>query len=120
MLKRHIVEKYTEGFRTGDQAKVLSCLTEDVIWRVHGCSTYNGKAAFAAEIMNDAFSKMHKLEIRELIQEGDRIVAVGSGTVILESGLPRSFVFSEVFLLNDKLIKEIDTFHIWTDIERAK
>ena len=30
------VERYMDGFREGDHAKVLSCLTEDVVWIIPG------------------------------------------------------------------------------------
>jgi ketosteroid isomerase-like protein len=31
-----IVEKYIEGFRRSDHARILSCLTDDVVWQLHG------------------------------------------------------------------------------------
>lgn len=113
MATKHVVEKYIEGFRSGDQAKILACLAEDVVWRLHGCQTYTGKAAFADNINNDEFCEMPLLEIRELIQEGERIVAVGFGAIDDESGKQRTFHFCEVFLFEGGLVSEIDTFHIW-------
>ena len=37
--QKAVVEKYTDGFRTGDLAKILSCLTDDVVWALHGNKT---------------------------------------------------------------------------------
>jgi hypothetical protein len=34
---------------------ILSCLTDDVVWVLHGDKTLAGKAAFDAEIENEAF-----------------------------------------------------------------
>ncbi len=113
MSKKQVIEQYIEGFRLGDQAKVLDCLAEDVIWRLHGCQIFTGKLAFANNIDNDEFCEMPLLKIRELIQEGDRVVAIGFGAIDEESGRQRTFNFCEYFLFKGELISEIDTFHIW-------
>jgi hypothetical protein len=52
--RKGIVEKYIEGFRRSDHAQILSCLTDDVVWELHGYATLQGKEAFDAEIENDA------------------------------------------------------------------
>jgi ketosteroid isomerase-like protein len=52
---KSVVEQYIEGFRRGDQPRILSCLTDDVEWVLHGFMTLRGKAAFGAEIQHDAF-----------------------------------------------------------------
>jgi ketosteroid isomerase-like protein len=33
--QKAVLERYTDGFRTGDLAKILSCLTDDVVWKLH-------------------------------------------------------------------------------------
>ena len=108
-----IVEQYLEGFRCGDQAKILKYLSEDVIWRLHGCETFKGKAAFAANIENDEFCELPRLEIRELIEAENRVVAIGSGAMHEGAGTQRTFMFCEVFVFDGQLISEIDTFHVW-------
>ena len=30
--RKRVVERYIEGFRNGDHAAILGCLTEDVTW----------------------------------------------------------------------------------------
>lgn len=114
MSRKQLVEQYLDGFRTGDPSKVLACLSEDVVWRLHGCQTFTGLAAFSANISNEDFCALPRLEVEALIEDGNRIVAQGSGEVNQESGSKRSFVFCEVFLIEQMLIQEIDTFHIWT------
>jgi ketosteroid isomerase-like protein len=37
--RKSIVEKYIEGFRRSDHAQILSCLTDDVVWELHGYRT---------------------------------------------------------------------------------
>jgi hypothetical protein len=50
-----IVERYVEGFRRSNHAKILSCLADNIVWGLHGYKTLHGKAAFDAEIENEAF-----------------------------------------------------------------
>jgi uncharacterized protein len=114
MTKKDIVEHYIDGFRSGNSAKILKCLADDVIWRLHGCDTFTGKSAFADNISNDEFCALPLLEIRDLIQEGDRVVAIGYGAVDEKIGGRRGFNFCEIFFLKNELISEIDTFHIWS------
>lgn len=113
MTKREIVNQYMDGFREGDQSKVLAYLADDVIWRSHGCQTIKGKAAFSADITNEEFSNTPKIEIHQYIEEGDHLVAIGSGVFATEGNGGRGFNFCEVFLFQGDLICEIDTFHIW-------
>ncbi len=115
MSQKFVVEQYIEGFRSGDRAKVLECLTDDVIWRLHGCQTFTGKRAFSDNIDNDEFREVPLLKISELIQEGDRVVVLGFGAIDGESGGQRAFNFCEVFLFKGELIAEVDTFHIWNE-----
>lgn len=113
MSKKQVVEKYIEGFRSGDQAKVLDCLADDVIWRLHGCQTFSGKLEFASNIDNDEFCEIPLLKIRELIQEGDRVVVIGYGAIDEHAGERKTFSFCEIFLFRGELVAEVDTFHIW-------
>jgi hypothetical protein len=45
--QKAMVERYTDGFRTGDLAQILSCLPEDVVWALRGDETLVGRNAFA-------------------------------------------------------------------------
>ena len=40
--QKAVVEKYTDGFRRGDLAQILSCLTDDVVWALHGGQDIGG------------------------------------------------------------------------------
>jgi ketosteroid isomerase-like protein len=46
--RKDVVEAYIEGFRRSDRARILSCLTDDVVWVLHGYKTLQGKEAFDA------------------------------------------------------------------------
>ena len=34
-----VLDRYMEGFRRSDHELVLGCLTDDVVWHVHGVRT---------------------------------------------------------------------------------
>jgi ketosteroid isomerase-like protein len=129
-----MVQRYTEGFRSGDLAQIVSCLTEDVVWAagrakrreksagrakrrgksLHGMKTLTGKDAFAAEV-DAAGGPTQQLYLDRLIEEGDTVAVVGHGSVDMGSGEPVDFVYSEVFTFRDGLVSRLDTFHVWLD-----
>src|SRR5262245_25386142 len=95
--RKAIVEKYIEGFRRGNHATILSCLADDIAWALHGYKTLKGKASFDAEIENEGFEGRPTLVIDRLIEEGDCVVAVGTGGVAKKGGERMKFAFCEVF-----------------------
>src|SRR4026208_934918 len=81
---KETVQRYMDGFRTGDNALVLSCLTDDVEWMIPGAFHLCGKEAFDGEIENDAFVGRPTIEVTRLVEEGD--VGAGEGTGRLARG----------------------------------
>jgi uncharacterized protein len=109
--QKAMVERYTEGFRRGELAGILSCLRDDVVWALHGDKTLVGKRAFAAEADNGD-GPTPELHLDKLIEEGDAVAVVGHGRVALD-GDPVDFVYSEVFTFDGGLVSRLDTFHVW-------
>src|SRR5262245_37657141 len=102
-----------EGFRRSDHGQILACLTDDVVWRRHGYKTLRGKAAFDAEIENDAFEGSPTLVVDRLIEDGDSVAATGSGHVAKRGGERASFVFCDVFTFKGDAVSRLDTYHVW-------
>ena len=113
MSKRtDVVERYIEGFRRSDHAQILSCLTDDVVWEIHGQTTLEGKDAFDAEIENDAFESP-MLRLGRLIEADDAVVAMGGGSVARKGGGDATeFVFCEVFTFRGDAVSRLDTYHV--------
>jgi ketosteroid isomerase-like protein len=107
-----VVEAYVEGFRRTDHEAILACLADDVVWVLHGYRTLRGKEAFDGEIENDAAVGGPTLNLDRLIEEGDTVVAVGSGEMTLEEAGHVAFVFTEVFTFTGDRISRLETFHI--------
>ena len=113
--QKAVIEKYIDGFRRTDHAVILSCLADDVVWVIHGHRTLRGKDAFDGEIENDAAVGGPTLLLDQLIEEGDRVVAVGHGDMTLREVGPVPFVFTEIFTFTGNVIARIETFHINVD-----
>ncbi len=45
---KDVVQTYIEGFRRSDHAMVLGRLADDVVWEIHGQTTFTGKDALMA------------------------------------------------------------------------
>lgn len=112
--RKALVEKYIDGFRRTDHAQILSCLTDDVVWVIHGYKAIHGKKAFDAEIENEAFEARPSIDIECLVEEGDRVAITGTGTATKEDGEKMTFAFSEMFSFTGDLVNRIDTYHVWT------
>ena len=112
-MRKSVVEKYIEGFRRSDHALILSCLTDDVVWVLHGYKTLAGKAAFDSEIEGEGFEGSPTLTIDRLVEEGDTVVAVGGGSVSKKGGERVRFVFCDVFTFTGDAISRLETYLVW-------
>ncbi len=91
------VEKYIEGFNASDHSKILSCLTEDIVWEIPGLFSLSGKQAFDKEIENDAFVGSPKINILRLVEENNIVVAEGAVQASRKDGGLLDAVFCDVF-----------------------
>jgi ketosteroid isomerase-like protein len=112
--RKAIVNKYIEGFRRTNHAQTLSCLTDDIVWVLHGYKTVRGKQAFDAEIENDAFEGSPTINLERLVEEGDSVAVTGNGSVAKKGGQVMTFAFSELFTFSGDLVSRLDTYHVWT------
>jgi uncharacterized protein len=111
-VHKQVVEAYIEGFRRTDHRAILSCLTDDVVWIIHGYRTIEGKQAFDREIENDAAVGPPTLVIDRLIEEGTTAVAFGHGEMTLKEAGRVAFVFVEAFTFTGEKVSRLETFHI--------
>src|SRR5262245_23618318 len=104
------VEQYFEGFRRSDHAMVLACLTDDVRWDLPGYRHLTGKAEFDGEIENEEFVGNPTLALDRLIEEGDTVVAIGTGEVMRRDGGLHSFVYSDVVTFRGDVICRVESY----------
>ena len=104
------VERYMEGFNKSDHTQILSCLTEDIIWDLPGAFHHVGKAAFDAEIENDAFVGKPIISVIRMVEENDVVVAEGNVQVKKKEGESLNVVFCDVFIMNNGLIERLTSY----------
>jgi uncharacterized protein len=117
---KRVVEEYFEGFRRSDHARILACLTDDVRWDLPGYRSLSGQAAFDEEIENDEFVGSPTLVIDRLVEEGDTVVAVGSGEARRKAGEVHRFAYCDVFTFQGELICRVESYLVpLTEVSRT-
>lgn len=104
------IERYMEGFRRGDHAMILSCLTEDVEWVIPGMFHAKGKAAFDKEIENDAFVGRPVITITRTIEENDTVVAEGTVLASRRAGGDLRLAFCDVFIMQHAKVRKLISY----------
>ncbi len=104
------VHKYMAGFNAGDHAKILSCLTEDVVWELPGAYLHRGKAAFDKEIENEAFTGKPIIKVNRLTEEANVVIAEGTVVAKKKDGTTLNIVFCDVFEMKKGLIKKLTSY----------
>ena len=107
---KKIVERYMEGFRESDHQKILSCLTEDIIWEMPGVYKHIGKEEFDKEIENENFTGKPRIQIKRLVEENNIVIAEGSVQGEMVNGNKLDAVFCDVFILENEKIKKLTSY----------
>lgn len=108
--RKDVVEAYFEGFRRSDHGQVLDCLTNDVVWDLPGYAHLEGKAAFDGEIENEEFTGSPTLHLDRLVEEGDTVVAIGTGEGTRRTGETHRFAYCDVFTFAGARIRRVESY----------
>ena len=107
---KRTIDRYMAGFRGGDHALILGCLTDDVEWEIPGMFHSRGKAAFDREIENEAFVGLPDIVVTRVIEEDDVVVAEGSVRTQKRDGGELRLRFCDVFVMEAGLIKRLTSY----------
>lgn len=107
---KQTIETYIEGFGRSDHAMVLSCLTDDVIWEMPGVYKHTGKEEFDKEIENENFVGSPTIQIKQLIEENDVVIAEGAVQGKMRNGGELNAVFCDVFEMENGKIKRLTSY----------
>ena len=108
--QKDIVEEYMDGFRVTDHEKILSFLTEDVVWEMPGFFLHNGKAAFDREIENPNADGHPVIKVIQLVEEGNIVVAEGTVEAKMKDGSKLEAVFCDVFHFKNGKIGKLTSY----------
>jgi ketosteroid isomerase-like protein len=104
------VEKYMEGFRRSDHQIILDCLTDDVVWKMPGVYTHNGKEEFDKEIENDNFVGSPSIQVKRLTEENDIVIVEGAVRGKMKNGNSLDAVFCDVFEMTGGKIRCLTSY----------
>jgi uncharacterized protein len=107
---KRTVDEYMEGFRKGDHAQILSCLTEDVEWDIPGVIHLSGKNAFDKEIENEAFVGRPAITVTRMIEESDVVVAEGLVRTQRRDQKVMNLRFCDVFVMQGGKIRHLTSY----------
>ena len=107
---KKVVSDYMDGFNLGDHHKILSCLTDDVVWEMPGVYYHSGKEAFDKEIENDAFEGKPTINVVRIVEESDIVIAEGTVQGRRKGGDVFNAVFCDVFHMNNGKIKKLTSY----------
>ena len=101
-----------DGFIASDHEKILSCLTDDIVWEMPGMFYLTGKEAFDKEIENDYFEGRPTIKIIRMTEENDIVVAEGSVQCKIRAGGLLDALFCDVFHMQNGKIKQLTTYQM--------
>ena len=108
--QKRVVEKYMEGFRATDHEKILSCLTDDVVWDMPGFFYHEGIKAFDKEIENQNADGNPEITITRLIEDGNIVAAEGTVNAKMKDGGLIDAEFCDVFHFTNGKISKLTTY----------
>jgi ketosteroid isomerase-like protein len=104
------VHEYMEGFKEGDHERILRCLTDDVLWIIHGHRTTTGKVEFDSEIVGADFEGKPILSVDRVFEDGDVVIVTGEGTGNHREAGPFRFAYNDLFTFRGDLIERVDSY----------
>lgn len=107
---KNIVEFYMDSFQEGNHEKILSCLTNDVEWNIHGHKSLKGKEAFDAEIENENFEGKPEITLIRMVEENNIVVAEGTVLAKPKNSNPVLLAFCDVFEFREGKICKLTSY----------
>ena len=107
-IRKTAVETYIDGFRRSNLTMILTPLADDVVWGLPGFKHLQGKVALDGEIENPDSIGSPSLAIGRLVEEGDTVVAIGTGEGVHRVQGTFQFTYGDVFTFRDELISRVE------------
>jgi ketosteroid isomerase-like protein len=107
---QNTVLQYIDGFRKSDRERILSCVTNDVVWIIPGAFEARGKSAFAAHIVEEGFKSYPNITVARLIEADDVVVAEGTVRTERTDGAVIHLAYCDVFEMRDGKIAQLTSY----------
>jgi uncharacterized protein len=103
---KDVIVKLNRGFEAGDEAAILSCVADDVVWHVPPFFTARGREAFRSQIKGPGADGPPTIELRHMVSEGDTVTLEGYVTNRFIGGAMFRGLFHNAYVLaNGKVTK---------------
>ena len=109
-----VVRSFYEAGNRGEFDTCFDLLADDIVWTNIGTTsvsgTYSGKQQLMEELLGPLFARLRagiSSEIEMLLGEGDRVVALTSGTAETIDGQPYNNTYCQVIRLRDGKFAEV-------------
>lgn len=113
-LNKNILQQANAAVTRGDNEGFLSFCTDDLIWSTVGGETLRGKEAVRAWMV-DGYAEPPTFTLREMVAEGDLVVAIGDIESKDEHGKPVQNAYSDVWRFRDGKMAELRAFVVPVD-----
>jgi ketosteroid isomerase-like protein len=107
---RDTVLQYIDGFRRTDREKILSLVTNDVVWKIPGAFEIKGRSAFAAHIVDEGFRSNPEIVIERVVEGPDVVVAEGTVRTEKTDGTVLQLAFCDLFEMRDARIAQLTSY----------
>src|SRR5215470_9097165 len=104
------IETYIDGFNKGNCARILSCLTDDIEWRMPGVFCVVGKDAFEGKITSEELTGLPEVKLTHMMKDRDTVIAEGTVRCAKKAGGFMNAEFCDVFVMENAKIKRLTTY----------
>ena len=114
---KKVVRQLFEAGNRGDMETCFGLVADDIRWTNMGTTSlsgaYEGKAELMEKLLGPLFGQLKQgihMEIRQLVAEGDHVVAVTSGTSETLDGRPYNNSYCWVIRIRDGKLVEVTEY----------
>ncbi len=111
MNNKDILEKANALVTAGNNEGFLTYCTTDTVWKFVGDQTLQGKES-VRQYMATAYLEPPKLEVENLIAEGDFVTAIGKISMKDKEGKMKHYSYCDVWRFRDGKMAELKAFVI--------
>jgi ketosteroid isomerase-like protein len=107
---KDVIIRLNRSFGAGDEAAILACLDEKIVWHVPPFFTARGKQEFRRQIKGPGADGPPKIELRKLVAEGDTVTVEGYVTNKFMGGGEFRGLFHNAYVLKNSLIVKMTSY----------
>jgi ketosteroid isomerase-like protein len=108
---KRVLQQANDAVKAGDNEGFLSYCVDDLVWSTVGGETLHGKEAVRS-LMAKEYVQPPTFTVRELVAEGDYVIALGDIESRDDAGKPVQNAYCDVWRLRDGKLAELRAFVI--------